>query len=138
VGPEGPQGPEGPEGPEGPPGTSKAFAVANEGPIDVDPAIPLGELMGLPAGDYVVMAKAQFRVGDSAETRVECTLEVGAFTDQAAVFLSSSASVATVPFLATAHLPAGGGAVLSCLVVGDPAFATRVKLTAMLVDEVVP
>ena len=97
----------------------------------------IGVLSGLPAGQYVVSAKARFNAHSESPSFTFCTLTVsdaanegGPFTDDSAALISSPEST-TLPFLAVADLPSGGAAVLFCE--GDQVFATSVKITAIQV-----
>jgi hypothetical protein len=118
------------------------FAFARDEQLNITDFPVLGSLMGLPAGDYVVIAKTQLTLADTGEdAMVDCKLEVGTFADSSAVYLSFAASVATLPFSAAVKLPSGGGAMLSCDAVvgaGDVVLSSRVKLTAMRVNSVSP
>jgi hypothetical protein len=113
-----------------------AFAFVGSETIDISGGRDVGVLIGLPAGKYIVMAKAQFdHDQDLPESTVECTLDVGGVPESSAVRLSSPGT-ATLPFLAPADLTGVGGAILSCI--GDDVRASNVKLTAIQVDTLVP
>jgi hypothetical protein len=90
-------------------------------------------LTGLPAGSFVVTAKAQFDGGGDigATSTVDCTLEVGGVTDHAGAVLPAG-GIATLPFLVPVVLPSGGSATLTCS--GASVSATFVKITAIQID----
>jgi hypothetical protein len=97
----------------------------------------IGVLSGLPAGQYVVTAKARFNAASETSSFLYCSLTVSdgdnlgePFTDQSAAVISSVGAT-TLPFLAAGSLLSEGAAVLSCE--GDNVFAAAVKITAIQV-----
>ena len=90
--------------------------------------------LNLAAGNYFVVAKAQFELANDQTTAlVECTLEAGGgVVDESAVQLGSP-DTDTLPLSAAADLTAGGGSVvLNCQ--GTQVLASRVKLTAVQIE----
>jgi hypothetical protein len=132
TGPKGDQGDPGEPGAPGAPGVSAAFAFVGTQTDDISGGLDIGVLTGLPAGKFILMAKAQFNLdSDLATTEVTCTLGAGDLTERSAVSLPTPGT-ATIPFMVPADLPSGGGAVLNCI--GANVFASNVKLTAIQVE----
>jgi len=107
--------------------------------VDISPGIDPLATLALPAGKFVVTAKAQFNLDFESAPTVECRLEVGGVvTDQSAVQLNLSgpSGVATLPLSGVASLSAPDVAELICQ--GDNVLARRVKLTAIQVETLSP
>jgi hypothetical protein len=99
--------------------------------------MPIGELTGLPAGQYVVTAKAQFDLLAETDSFVFCTLTLSDGANQTGPFVDTSAASlnppirTTLPFSVAGDIPSGGTAVLNCD--GNSAAARSVKITAIQV-----
>jgi hypothetical protein len=143
----GPPGPKGDPGPQGDPGTpgqdgkdgkdglSAAYAFVGSNEIDITAGVDIGALTGLPAGSFVVMAKALFNGPSDTEATVDCTLGVGAMIEHSAVRLRGRGP-ATLPFLVPVDLisSGGGNAVLHCTSTDPHVLASEVKITAIQLD----
>jgi hypothetical protein len=124
-GPTGPAGPRGDRGPQGPPGPSEVFsayrAQATAGPVPVNEArsYTIGAL-DLPAGRYVVFAKATFESG--ADQTATCYLQpagstfaaLGPAKDVIELAFNPSVRRASSTMFITPELASGGRVELTC------------------------
>lgn len=115
-GAQGPPGPEGPEGPEGPAGATDGLASSTTRATRLRRRATVLEHLDLPAGAYVVLAKASLAQESRHATRVRCSLTAGGGLDRATVRLgrSGGSSAVTVDLMLSRELAAPGAAVLRC------------------------
>ena len=144
-GPVGPQGAAGATGQTGPHGPSDAFTTAADGqvPVTADGAQhTVASLGDLPAGRYVVVAKAAVNNQTTSERYVTCRLAAGSDADEVTSGVASNLGRLDLESVAltTTHEFAGTGAVtLSCdnsgALPGDTLIGNRV-ITAIRVGSV--
>lgn len=132
----------GPAGPIGPAGPSNAFSVtvgAGGTPIasgDNGAESIVATLPSLPAGAYVIWAKAGVaRNAAAANVQGTCTLAAGGQTDTALQVLTTGPQVfaSTLNNLLTTTLAAPGSATLTCGAIGGSWVATTAKIVAIRV-----
>ncbi len=121
VGATGARGATGETGSAGPSGQSIVGSVGPTGPSDAYTSKSHGSPISLPAGDYVLFAKARWRNGQKAETReLFCELKDSAeIVDSEAVDVEAGSSV-TVVLGAPVHLDSAGKVSLVCSEEEDP------------------
>lgn len=117
AGDQGPQGPVGPAGPAGQSGQSDAFSTAIMGPVS-PVALAVVASLSLPAGRYVITAKAEVRAaGDvAAGWSGGCFLNGGGFNldfTQVGIAINSGLA-APIPMMGTVSLAAPGSIELEC------------------------
>jgi hypothetical protein len=117
----GARGATGETGSAGPSGQSIVGSTGPTGPSDAYTSKSHGSPISLPAGDYVLFAKARWRNGQKAETReLFCELEDPAgIVDSEAVDVEAGSSV-TVVLGAPVHLDSAGKVSLVCSEDEDP------------------
>ncbi len=94
-----------------------AYSTFNDGPITTDFNDRTVMTLDLPAGSYVIIAKAWLDHGSGTDALAECTLSAGADFDQARAGLDINTSVldtATVAMTVLHEFDAPGSAVLEC------------------------
>jgi hypothetical protein len=117
----GARGATGETGSAGPSGQSIVGSIGPTGPSDAFTSKSHGSPISLPAGDYVLFAKARWRNGQKAETReLFCELKDSAeIVDSEAVDVEAGSSV-TVVLGAPVHLDSAGKVSLVCSEEEDP------------------
>lgn len=130
----GPPGPAGSPGPAGPPGPSNGFVFSKAGAVGVGSSSATIASLSLPAGNYLVSAKAVLLSAGPKGTTVTCKLVAGAATDQASTRLGDGTDVnQTQALIAPAALSAAGSATLSCSTSGGTAEASQIAVAAVQV-----
>lgn len=121
TGARGATGDSGSAGSAGPSGQSIVGSTGPTGPSDAYTSKSHGSPISLPAGDYVLFAKARWRNGQKAETReLFCELKDSAeIVDSEAVDVEAGSSV-TVVLGAPVHLDSAGKVSLACSEEEDP------------------
>lgn len=145
-GPRGQQGLQGVAGPGGARGPSDAFSAFR----DTQASVPTGgtqqpvlTLTDLPAGRYVIVAKATVNNGTNTERYVSCRLTAGTDTDDSDIGVGTNAGfldLNSVSLTVVHEFGAPGSAVLSCNNNGATANDTLVgdrKITAIRVESLV-
>ena len=119
---------------------TSAFSTFNDGPIDTNFVVGREVItLDLPAGSFVIFAKAWIDHGSGVPVRAECTLSAGVDFDQARAGLDVNSSVldtATVSMNVVHTFASPGTAVLECDEIESNA-DLRVwdaKITAIQVD----
>ena len=120
---------------------TSAYSTFNDGPVTTDFNGREVISLDLPAGTYVIFAKAWLDHGSGTPVRAECTLTAGVNFDQARAGLDTNTSVldtASVAMTVVNTFAADGSAVLECDEVEFNA-DLRVydaKITAIAVDSI--
>jgi hypothetical protein len=117
----GARGATGETGSAGPSGQSIVGSIGPTGPSDAYTSKSHGSPISLPAGDYILFAKARWRNGQKAETReLFCELKDSTeIVDSEAVDVEAGSSV-TVVLGAPIHLDSAGKVSLVCSEEEDP------------------
>lgn len=115
AGPTGPTGPAGAKGDTGATGPSDAYTAVKSGPLQnlTNSFAPVITSPQLPAGDYVVAARANV-LGNGANTQIICSLE----NDAAQGIPANAGAVIPLSMTSTLHLAEAGTIDLHCLRIG--------------------
>ncbi len=124
------QGPPGPQGPAGPPGPTAAFVEQGPGPISINPGPnQIGEL-DLPAGNYVVFARAML---SELAGGAECGIAHPPNPNFDSVTVQPGPSQMPVMLMGAVALAEPGMVVMSCSAT-EAGMASSIALLAMPVD----
>ena len=133
-GPAGPQGPQGDLGPQGPAGPSNAYTSHVQLGVGVTADFPGQAIrsLSLPAGSYVLSAKAQVELGNGSD-RLSCTLPSGTVADEADFVWNGQSQ--QMPLIGSVTLSDPGTVSLTCWS-NDPNGSARVRYPALTAIQV--